>query len=339
MSGMWDLPERIFKFIESGVVTEFATVSAAGVAIDTPTYYFPSDDLKTIDVSTGLVNPSKAERARRNPKVGMLMDGTTDEPVVAIRGHAAVRDSDFEGNARRYIAETGFKQFSPGLTWEQARTNVHYWTRIMIEVTPVRILWWDTPAAMDGPPHIWNALAGMTYPASDPAPPGRDSHGVWPTRLWQDVAKDAIEKGRVPNLTVCDPDGYPMPIRVRRFELKTDGFKLAMPPGVPWPMGGIGTLSFEGHMTFVGTAFRDGDLTAFKVERALPQSLAALSKKGVMNLDEDMRRMRMARLEEELRRRGKQIPSIPVEEPTPTRMAKLRALRIASGVPITGVRR
>ena len=39
---------------------------------------------------------------------------------------------------------------------------------------------------------------------------------------------------------------------------------------------------------------------------------------------------------EELRRRGKSIPSIPINEPPPTRMAKLRQARIASGKPITG---
>jgi hypothetical protein len=151
MSGLYDLPERILKFIESGVVAEFSTISAAGVPIDTPTYYFPSDDLTTLDLATGVPNPAKAERARRNPKVGLLMDGAPDEPVVGVRARAAVRDTDLQANCVRYIAETGFKGVSHGVGWEQARQAVTYWSRIIIENKPERVYWWDNQAAMDGP--------------------------------------------------------------------------------------------------------------------------------------------------------------------------------------------
>jgi hypothetical protein len=334
---MRDLPERVFKFLESGVVAEFATLSAANLPIDTPTYYFPSDDMKTIDLATGLINPSKAERARRNPKVGMLMEGGATEPVVALRGHAAVHDTDFDANALRYCAETGFRMLSPNMTWAEARKNVQYWTRIIIEVMPSRILWWDTPAVMDGPPQVWNAPAGAIYPKSDPAPPGEASRGLWPARPWQDVALDAHAKSRLPHLTVCDPEGYPMPIRARAFEQVENGFKLTLPHGVPWPYTGQATLSFEGHMIFAGTAVTDGAYTLLKVARALPQNQASQSKSGVLHLGDDMRRIRQEKLETELKRRGKPIPNIPVEEPAPTRMAKLRQARIASGLPITGI--
>ena len=336
MRGMLDLPERIVNFIECGVVAEFATVSAAGVPVDTPTFYFPSDDLATIDLATSLVNPAKAERVRRNAKVGMLMDGTADEPVVSIRGLAAVRDTDFEAIARRYIAETGFRHIGPDMTWEVARKSVQYWTRILIEVTPARILWWDNPAAMDGPPHSWNAPAETIYPPSDPAPPGRLSQGIWPARPWAEVAQEAIARGRTPHLAVCDADGFPVPIGVRSFDLVEGGFKLTIPRGVPWPMVGKASLSFEGFQLFVGEASTEGSTTLFRVERALPQNMAARDPKGVLRQGEETLRKRQARLEEELGRRGKSIPAIPLQEPARTRLGKLREARIASGVPIPG---
>lgn len=43
MSSLNDLPGHVLRMIESGVVANFATISAKGVPIDTPTYYFPSD--------------------------------------------------------------------------------------------------------------------------------------------------------------------------------------------------------------------------------------------------------------------------------------------------------
>lgn len=337
MSSLHDLPEHVFRMIESGVVAEFATLTAKGVPIDTPTYYFPADDMGTIDLATGVPNPAKAERARRNPNVGILIEGRPDEPVVVIRGHAAVRDSDIQSNAIRYLAETGWQGISHGITWEQARAAITYWSRIIIENKPERVYWWDNHAALDGPPGVWNAAHGTEWPSSDPAPAAPISPGNWTARPWRDVAEDAIAAGHPGHLSVVDTDGFPMPMRTRSLELVEEGFRIAVPKGMPWTFTGPACVTFAGYRTFVGHAEAQGDSVLFRMERALPQHPSTLDTKQVLQPAEATLAKARSRLEAEMARRGQALVTIPEEAPERTRIAKIRMARIASDSPITGL--
>jgi hypothetical protein len=337
MNSLHDLPEHVFRMIESGVVAEFATVTAKGVPIDTPTYYFPSDDMATIDLATGVPNPAKAERARRNAKVGLLIEGRPEEPVVVIRAHAAVRDSDIQSNAIRYLAETGYKGISHGITWEQARLAITYWSRIIIENTPERIYWWDSHGALDGPPGVWRADPGTRWPESDPAPEAKVSPGNWTARAWQEVAADAVATGDAGHLSVLDDDGFPLPMRTKSLELTEEGFRLVMPRGTPWKLAGKASLTFAGFRTFVGEAEPQGGTVLFRAERALPQHPSTLDTKQVLQPAETTLAKTRARLEAEMARLGQPLPIIPDEPPDRTRLAKIRMARIASDAPITGI--
>jgi hypothetical protein len=210
-----DLPDTVLRLMQSSIFTEFATVSAQSVPIDTPTFSFMDFGKGSINIATGLAYPAKAERARRNAKVGLLLEGLPDEPVVSIAARAAVSDANIQANVDRYLSETiaYFAAFSNGQPWSVARQAVWYWSRIIVSCTPVSIRWWPNAAAMDAPPNRWNAPADTVYPRSDPAPPGKGSAAPsWPTPSWQERAAEVLGLKIMGHLTVIDDEGYPLPI-------------------------------------------------------------------------------------------------------------------------------
>ena len=131
-----DLPSAVIRVIERSVFAEFATVSGAGVPIDTPMLLFPDEGLTHFATATGISYPVKAARARNNPRTGLLIEGLPGEPVVLVRAMAAVRDADLQANALRYLAETGFDNFAHDTEWAEGRTAVWYWARLIIECYP-----------------------------------------------------------------------------------------------------------------------------------------------------------------------------------------------------------
>jgi len=327
MTLLTQLPDNVVAMLRRTLVTEFATLSKAGVPIDTPVSYFNPDDLATIDVATGLSYPAKAERARRNPKVGLLIAGSKDEPIVSIAGMAAVKDADLQANAMRYIQETSFSRPN-NPPWELARHAVWYWTRMIVCVAPVTVRWWDNRDALGSAPHCVRAPEGTDYAASDPAPHGAVSASSnWPAQDWRALAESVVGMGGTAHLTLCDEDGFPLPMPVRDVRLTDDGLAMRVPAGAPWERAGKACLTFYGNQTFVGEVSADGDDTLLTVERALPIHPFVADDTVMWEPEPELREAFMSRLRHELDRRGQPVPTIPEVEPEPTHGAKIRIAR------------
>ncbi len=328
MSLETQLPERIARFLKAASTAQYATVSAAGMPVDTPVLYFPSPGLASIDLATGLSYPAKAERARRNPKVGLWIEGAPDEPVVSIAGMAAVRDSDLQANVDRYVSEAGYT-LAHNPTWELAHQAVWYWTRILVEVAPVRVLWWDNVAALADPPRRWDAPAGTAYPQSDLAPQGKVSKPAdWELPPWQELARRALERGDTCHLTTIDAEGFPLPVLASNPHVTSEGFDLDLPQGIAWPLAGKACLTFRGIETFLGEVVQSGNSATLRVERTLPVFPMTIDMTQLWEPVPHTREQLMARLLHETQRRGQPIPNIPAERPAPTEYYSLRMARM-----------
>lgn len=322
------LPQAVARLIRTRYIAEFATISKDGVPIDTPLVPFASEDLETIDSATGLAYPTKAERARRNPKVGMLFEGGQDEPVVSIAGIAAVRDSDLQANLERYLSEEILTAaFSPEhVDYETiTRHAIWYFTRVIVCVKPAVVRWWRNSAATDEAPQVWRAPEGTVYPPSDPTPAGAPSKAPWrEAPPWRDLVRRAIARRAAAHLTLIDAEGFPLPIRARDVREHEEGLRLATPRWLP-ASGGPASVTFEGIETFIGQARVEGTQVILRIERAAPIMPLMADPSEILQPGPDTKKVLVDRIDYELKRRAMAWPVMPAKPPTPTAGARLRA--------------
>jgi len=311
-------------------VCDYASVKRDGTPITVPLGAFPGEEKRTIGISTGVAHPAKAERARTNPKVSLLyaepkglpMD---DPPVVLVYGEAAVRDSDLQANLDRMVRETMARiSMFQKMPKFMIRWMGGYMTRIWIEITPLKILWWPD-ADLDKPPLVWRALEGTGAPPSDPRPdpPERPRKPlVMPPSDWREEAAFAIEHLEVPTLTVVGEDGYPVPFKAHRSALEAGGIRLEMPAAAPVKPAGRACLTYstievkDGEMVgndsrnFIGDVIEESDGLLFKVERPLATMSAKMdSLSGVINFISVVRES-ARRAKVEAARRNQPVPGV-----------------------------
>ncbi len=281
--GAW--PAELTEVFDRSVTAEFSTLTRGATPVTSPATPYVGSNGATLDVSTCLTYPAKAERARRDPRVCLLFadpvgTGIDAPPTVVVQGLATVRDSDLQSNTDRYVRESSAKL--PAATKGRPRFVLRrmgwYYVRIWIEVTPIHIRWWNG-RRLDEAPRTWEAPPGTAAPLSDPAPTGSQPRPWRPApRGWSDVASESIDRLGLHDLTVVDLNGFPLCLPVSRTELTDEGFLLDVGPGAPATLHGPACLTMHTHApaftgqenrSFVGTVERDDARMHFRVERAL----------------------------------------------------------------------
>ena len=321
------LPEELVPILVDNWACEYSSIKKNGTPITVPLLTFPGNDGRTIDITTGLAYPSKAERARNNPKVCLLYSdprATSVEkpPVALVYGHATVYDSDLQANVDRSIQtllprSKGLNKMPKFiLRWLRS-----YFSRIWIAVTPLKILWWPE-TNMENPPKIWHAPTGTQAPPSDPKPePLSNPHKPWldSSSDWRKDMAYAFDKLGTPVLTVVDDEGYPVPFRVKRGSIELDGVRLELLPAMPTDSRGRACLTFHtlkvvnGEMvsydnkSYIGTLSKDSFL--FKVKRQLGSHEMTSDLKGMIWFIRSTLRLEK-RLTIEASRRRQPVPKI-----------------------------
>lgn len=326
-------PPEVLDVFERSITVEFATLTGTGRPIAAPTTPYLGRTGDTIDVSTGLTYPAKAERARRNPRVALLFadpigPGMAEAPVVLVQGLATVRDADLQANTDRYVSSSMDKlpDTAKGKPRWALRHLAWYYARIWIEVTPLHIRWWPG-RDLSVPMSQWNAVEGTAAPLSDPPPPG-GAPKPWmaPATNWRRLAGDALARLPLADLTVVDAGGFPLCLPLSNAELAGDGIAVHLGPGAPEVVDGPACITIHGHdehfsgqenHTLVGTLVCRTHGMSLHVERALGDwsltggtlrmSAGFLSKGPVL----------WRRLREEAGRRGQPVPRVHLPDKKP----------------------
>lgn len=319
-------PPELAEVFERSVTAEFATLTASGRPVTTPTTPYPGGDGDTIDVSTGLTYPAKAERARRDPRVALLFadpvgPGMDDAPVVLVQGLATVRDGDLQSNTDRYVAVSSSKlpETVRGKPRFVLRRMAWYYARIWVEVTPLHLWWWPD-RSLSTAPQRWNAPEGTAAALSDPAPPGK-APAPWmaPPNDWRSLAGSALSALPLCDITVVGTNGFPLCLPVDGAELAGDAIALSLGPGAPAIEPGPACLTVHGHPerfsgqenhSFVGTMAGDEGGYRLQVERALGDwSLAGGPVRMAVSFLSKGPKLRK-RLTTEATRRGQPVPKV-----------------------------
>jgi hypothetical protein len=240
------LPQQARDCFANFITTEYTAIGAKRQPITWPVTPYYSDGASSIDVSTGLGYPKKADDAKRNPRVSLLFSdptgsGMTGTGQVLVQGIADVNDTDLEANADRYWRDSSVKL--------PATRSMHppkpvrrmlgwYYNRIYVLTRPERVFVWPDADAATEPEihdcHLEEVRSGHTEE------PGAD-HGapIGGPVAWDERVDEMGREHPTAVVTWLAPDGFPLSVRLPiRVDSSTQVIHLeAEPAGLPLAEG------------------------------------------------------------------------------------------------------
>jgi hypothetical protein len=154
MSDLLNLPPDVEAVFREFLTCELSTLAKDGAPITWPTEPFFQLQQGRFLITTSIGLAQKAYNIRRNPRVSLLFSnptgsGLADPPAVLVQGDASVCDeiyTEYTGELAETVS-VSLKRQPAGELYSSNPLMRYlfdwYYMRLLIYVTPRRILWWD----------------------------------------------------------------------------------------------------------------------------------------------------------------------------------------------------
>jgi hypothetical protein len=215
------LPQEVREAFGRFLTCEYTTVDARQQPITWPVTPYYADGAPTIDITTGLGYPKKADDARRNPGVSLFFSDPTGSGIesgirILVQGTAEVDEVDLDANRERYWRESWEKL--PGIRDMHPPKAVRrifgwYYTRIYVKVRPERVFVWPDgdhsrePQVIDS--HLEEVRSGHSEEPLEPHARATGGQVPWDERIEQLGSRHPTAV-----LSWLAPDGFPLSVRV-----------------------------------------------------------------------------------------------------------------------------
>ena len=215
------LPDDVRNAFRRFVTTELTTVDRRQQPITWPVTPYYDDGAPTIDVTTGLGYPKKADDARRHPRIALLFSETHGSGLesaiqILVQGIADVDEEDLHANRERYARESAeklpmtAKRHPPKFI---QRSMNWYYSRIYVKVRPERVLIWrGNPTSTEPEIHDCHLEEVRSGHAEEPAEEHAPAAGG-PT-AWDERIEELGRRYETAVLSWVGPDGFPLATRL-----------------------------------------------------------------------------------------------------------------------------